>query len=254
MSTRTLRIACLCQAVFIPLLWASAASAQIVQGTVRDSLESPVGGAMVSLHTADNAVAAALSDAEGAFRIPAPEPGSYRLKVQRIGLRDLESHWFEISEADTVQLNVTVFSEVMEVRGVEAVVDARPAENPRLSRRGFYERKELYGDRSGFASFIDQEAMDRVNATRVSDALRLARGIEVRAAGGRRVTVRNLYGGCKASIFIDGQLIRLHGDDEVDNYVSPSEVIGVEVYTSVRPAQFYAPCASVVIWTGMRER
>lgn len=235
------------------LLWAHVASAQVVHGTVRDSVGGPVGGAAVSLHTANTAIAAALSDADGRFRLTAPDPGRYRLRVQRIGVRELESVWFEVSQADTVRLDVTVSLDVLELRAIEALVDAPPVEHPRLSRRGFYERRELYGIRSGFASFLDREDMDRVNATRVSDVLRLARGIEVRAAGGRRVSVRNLSRGCKANFFIDGQFVRLDRDDEIDNYLSPSEVIGIEVYTSARPAQFYAPCASVVIWTGMRE-
>lgn len=228
-------------------------AAQAIRGTVADSVGVAVEGAVVGLHSAEGAVRSVVTDPGGRFLLDAPAPGRYRLTVRRIGFGELRSDWLELAAEDTADVSITLTVDALELRGVEATVDAPAPEHPRLSSRGFYDRKDLYGTRSGFASFIDGEAMDRVNATRVSDALRLARGIQVRAAGGRQVTVRRTQRGCKMSLFIDGQRVRLYEGDEIDDFVSPREVIGIEVYTSVVPPRFSAPCGAVVVWTGMRE-
>ncbi len=78
------------------------ASAQLVRGTVVDSLTgAPVRDALVMLIGDDGAPRArALSLDAGAFAIAAPSPGRYSLRTKRIGYRAVQSHPFDVAEGE----------------------------------------------------------------------------------------------------------------------------------------------------------
>jgi hypothetical protein len=89
--------------------------------------------------------------------------------------------------------------------------------------------------------------------------------------GERRISLR----GCRPSVFLDGQFIRDLSADDIDSFVQPDEVAGIEVYAGdLTPPQFRALnadlppallsgpsgvtpvgasyCGSIVIWTKRR--
>src|SRR5688572_25890670 len=74
------------------VLLTSSLSAQTIRGAVFDSASaSPVAAATIELVSPDSLrVARERSDERGEFRMRAPAPGSYLLRVQRIGYRTFE--------------------------------------------------------------------------------------------------------------------------------------------------------------------
>jgi hypothetical protein len=58
---------------------------------------------------------------------------------------------------------------------------------------------------------------------------------------------------CRASIFVDGQNMSFMVGADIDDYVPPRDVAGIEIYTATNsPPQFQSGlggCGSVVIWT-----
>jgi hypothetical protein len=85
----------------------------------------------------------------------------------------------------------------------------------------------------------------------------------------RRFLVRGMFGGrCVPSVFIDGAYMFDLPASDLDAFVKPDEVAGIEVYTGLGvPGQFSAgnfglgpgarpkePCGAVVVWTRARAR
>lgn len=54
-------------------------------------------------------------------------------------------------------------------------------------------------------------------------------------------------------IFIDGRLMNTLSADEIDTWMRPDDIVGIEVYAGAgMPAQFQqgmSACGSIVIWT-----
>ncbi len=60
--------------------------------------------------------------------------------------------------------------------------------------------------------------------------------------------------GCATALFVDGVFVGTTMDTDIDRYVNPVHIEGVEVYDGPAglPAQFNkgnAPCGALVIWT-----
>ena len=86
-ATRPVRVAALVVALAAPApLLAQPAADPVVAGTVRAEGGAPVPGAQVTLQDAAGAVlASGLATADGTFAVAAPRPGTYVLRVARVG-------------------------------------------------------------------------------------------------------------------------------------------------------------------------
>ncbi|HET7275367.1 MAG TPA: TonB-dependent receptor plug domain-containing protein, partial [Longimicrobiaceae bacterium] len=125
--------------------------------------------------------------------------------------------------------------------------------NQRLERRGYYERKERFGDEGmGFGKFLEKEEIGRYVPSKVTDILQTIPGVQVR---GESVSMRR---GCTPAIFLDGVRWRM-GSVSLNDIISISSVVAIEVYKgSVMPAQYMhfseqggIPCGAIAVWTGI---
>jgi hypothetical protein len=96
--------------VFLPfvavLSLVNGASAQRIQGTVRDGTGAPVAGALVELLRGDVHVSRALADEAGRYRLVVPQPGRYGVRVLRIGFRTTQATEIEIPARGTLAHDV----------------------------------------------------------------------------------------------------------------------------------------------------
>jgi hypothetical protein len=99
----------------------SRASGQAIRGTVsEEGTLQPVAGAFVALLDASGArVAGGLSRDDGAFLVSVPEPGSYRLRAERIGFRSTESVQVEVAAGEIVSLDIVAPAQAIVIRGVD---------------------------------------------------------------------------------------------------------------------------------------
>jgi hypothetical protein len=70
------------------------------------------------------------------------------------------------------------------------------------------------------------------------------------------ILMRSAFGECSPSLYLDGNLIPTPADGlaavDIDAWVRPNEIAGIEVYFDQVPAQFQhdmSGCGSIVIWT-----
>ena len=92
------------------LSWPALLTGQSVAGTVLDlSQGSPLPGTfVVLLDTEGMAIARSLTTQAGTFRLSAPGPGTYRIRVQRIGIADVTTDLINIGDREVVSREIRV--------------------------------------------------------------------------------------------------------------------------------------------------
>lgn len=250
---------------------AHSAAAQIIQGTVRDAItQSPIQGATVMLFdSAGGALLQVETDRHGAFRLVARGRSIVHLKATHFGRNRISRPFRAVRDTSVVlELDQAAFS-------VDPLRAEAARRSPQLVQSGFYARQER-----GFGTFMSREAIDSAGAIVLTDLLRTVPGLRVVRAGesgesfdvvmggGRSMFLRGSTGGgrppdqpsnrtCFPSIAIGGVVVRRGGrEGEIGNWphlAPPSEVEGIEVYTSGAglPPQVsgsVSPCGSILIW------
>ena len=113
--------------------------------------------------------------------------------------------------------------------------------------QGFIERR-----RSGLGHFLTAEDVARRGALVTSDVFRTVPGLRLeRGFGEATLLMRSAFGDCRPAFYINGLYMNLSAED-VDDWVRPKEILGIEVYTGEStPPQFQrslSGCGSIVIW------
>lgn len=110
--------------------------AQTVRGTVVEAHTSvPVAGAIVTL-VEDGAGdrGATLTDERGGFVLSAPEPGAYRVRVERIGVRTVTTSPAELRAGTTHRRTIPVPVEAIQLEPLRAEFETRCVSRPSTDR------------------------------------------------------------------------------------------------------------------------
>lgn len=213
-------------------------------GTVRGVIVSREGGrptrARVGVagraHRAD-------ADSAGRFVLRDIPAGSLTLDVRALGYAPEPLRLDLRSGADTsLTIRLTSLQRILDtIRVVGQRVYDR-------DRSGFLRRQ-----RAGMGSYLDENTIARSRAT---DFFQLLRRwpihVEERRSV-RYVLIRDRRGGyCMPSVFVDGSRMYREMAGDLDAFVHPDDLAGVELYRGIQaPGEFMDPggCGSVVIWT-----
>lgn len=96
-----------------PAWWswiAAPVAAQTINGTVRETDGGPLisGGFVSLLDASDEAVQADFTAADGVFSLRAPGPGTYRIRVERIGYADWVTESYELTRGQRLAVSVEI--------------------------------------------------------------------------------------------------------------------------------------------------
>ena len=205
-----------------------------------------------------------MTDGSGRFMFTDLDPGMYRVAVDHITFDPLDQ-LVHLPSDRTVQVDFELSADPIELAPI--VVTA--LREKRLELQGFYDRREL-GEAIGAGVFLTRDDIHDAGAIRVTHYLGRIPGVRTECTGGAnnnciiRMTRgvpslmnRAEYGCRNANVYLDGvRVIRDGGGGEsIDNFVSTSEIAGIEVYRgpSELPAEFggaVGRCGAIVIWTG----
>ncbi len=226
--------------------------AQTIQGTVVDQkTDEPIQFASVALVTKEGSITKmAITDSEGAYRLTAPAPGIYSLRVDVAGYNTLNGIQFRarVSQVLTFDLRVWDFTELAPV-----VVEAEREPFAPGPLAGFYERQKV-----GRGHFITREEMELKGSSRFTDVLRNAPMVKIVPLRSsytvRFKNVVRISGDCPPVLWVDNvSWGSIDLDGGPDRELFPSDLEGIEIYSPTQvPPRFSstaALCGVVVVWT-----
>jgi hypothetical protein len=256
------------------------ADAQQIRGHLVDRETSrPIGTGLLTLHAADSSVVMrTMSDTGGQWTLHAPQPGRYFIAVRRLGYRPFVSGAMNIPASDGSSMVFRLAQLPVTLNPVEA---RAAAVRRNLELHGFFERQK-----GNFGHFVAPEAIDRRQASRLTDLLTAIPGVQLVVSGDVGPAQIGLRGSsvtdgalCRPRVFVDGLMytrgdsrpVRVRsttateqGDIEerldralsLDDIGHPSTIAAIEVYRSATqvPVQFGGTsvetlCGVIVIWT-----
>ena len=231
-----------------------------------DSNQPIAAGYLQLLALDSTVVASTMSDAQGNWRLVVPRPGRYFVAARHPGYQPWTSAAVDVAAGD--QLNAVFHIKRLAVR-LDPIEVRAEAVRQYLEVSGFFERQ-----RGNFGHFMTPEAIEKRQASRVTDLLTAIPGVQRVALTGGSVGPAHIQlrgsslsqgGLCRPRIFVDG-LMYSTGDsrpirrtdadateraDEdllrrmdqaisLDDLGHPSIIAGIEVYRSASqvPVQF----------------
>jgi hypothetical protein len=247
-----------------------AGNARIIDGTTVDTHDRPV--PFVNLVVVGGPTA--VSDDSGHFRLIVVHRDRVVFDVKRIGY--MPTRIALVDGGDTT-LSVLLLPATRELPGVE--VTDRRLRPPGLA--GFEQRMKERQRGTGSGHFFTTKDIEAMQPTRPTQIVENTPSMVVRRTGGDRFAIYGKLangGECAATVYLDGVRIAGAGDvlmgrdrrgrpvvmrgsdgdgASVDQYVTPAELAGVEVYARglFAPIQFQPndpnaiKCAVVIYWT-----
>lgn len=215
-----------------------------LQGRVRAGPRGrPLEGVIVGLELG----ATTRTSASGEWSLAGLPTGTRNLEVRRVGFYPVRIPVDVVPGAPPVEVALAEFEAVLDTVRVRA-------SRWRLQDTGFEERR-----RSGAGRYLTTTDLLATPVIFTSDVFLRIPGMRVDRTmlGGRALSMRGAFGRCAPAVYIDGMWMRNLAADDIDAFVSPDEVAGIEVYSGAFvPAQFQeglGGCGSIVIWTKQGE-
>lgn len=234
-------------AVALPTVGEVAAQATgTLTGRVKTADGRPLAHAQVAVR---GTTLIAVADDGGGFRIAGVPSSAQTLHVRMLGYEP-RLLTVAVVAGQTLDVEVVLASNPLPLDTVEVVSDV--AVSPGM--RGFEERRAR-----GPGTFFTRDDIGRMQPRVVTDVLRRVPGLQVRpirGGMGNNVSVQTRGSECQMLFFMNGAPFPIPGDQPINHFVAPEELIGVEVYSgsSEIPAQFNSSrfnsrCGVVVLWT-----
>jgi hypothetical protein len=249
-------------AVCIAATIASAQRGRVVTGIVTDTDDRPVPAATLELVGGSMAT----TDDSGRFRLQISHRNAASIDVHRVGFR--RSRFGLLPGGDTA-ISVMMLPVPRELATVE--VKAKEVDKT-MDITGFNQRllDHEHGINTGY--FITAADIERVKPTQMSQMFEELPGVKVCRAsfnqtcgliGNHLVPSSDGHGGhnmvyCRMTVYLDGHRLNnlqsANSDSDIDTYVLPAAVAGVEYYPSgVRIPEKYSllngSCGLVLVWT-----
>jgi hypothetical protein len=211
-------------------------------GTVLNKEGRPITGAR--LRVAESG-AEAITNAEGRFLLSQAPGGTQRLEVRAIGYYP-EDRSVDLVPGRPATVQITLAT----LRSVLDTVRITASRVYSTDRHGFERRRR--GAASG--TFFDHRDVERFRPIDITYFLRRVPGVITSRSFDGPVLMRNvsLSGYCEPTIYVDGMRVTGLSAQEIDSWVRPEELDGMEVYRGGHaPAEFSSldGCGSIVLWT-----
>ena len=217
-------------------------------GKVINAAGAPVGNARVEVQGTG---AISLSREDGSFGFSDLPSGTQQLVVRQLGFEPVERA-VELSARAPQQVTVTL-AKVARVQTLAA--QEIVASKDGLETLGFSRRQKI-----GFGYFMDTEAIDARQATRMTDLFRSVPSLRVVPSGMDYVieSARDAQGGCVKYV-VDGSPYNSLFPGDIDRLMPPHQVAAIEVYSgSNTPAEFQSAgnssCTVIVMWSKFKAK
>jgi hypothetical protein len=233
------------------------AQSQVIRGRVLESQSIlPVASAGVMLlDTTFTAVAGTATNANGAFTLEAPGPGSFYVLTESLGYSPTIDGILELAEGGSLTVEIYLKPKPIVLDSIKVAVE-RAQIFQHLEGAGFNERMV-----TGFGHFITPEEIQRRNPRNMADLFRGSPGVTLEGGGGFSGTGISFINGsvrgptCSPQVYVDGILVNADpAYGGLEGVVSIDQIAAVELYTRASnvPLQWggtNAGCGVALIWT-----
>lgn len=226
-------------------------SSAIVSGTVTAANSMPVAQAKVALIGTNIST---VTRFDGVFRVSHVPAGPQTIEVRMVGYRPTILP-FDVQAGETLHLMLVLDPLALETVKVTADANFSPGMGGFEERRGH-----------GNGKFFNRADIEKMQARQVTDVLRRVPGMRIQGGtgpfGGSQTAQTGRNAGsagsriCPMAYYLNGTPFPLSNDVSINHYVTPDEVVAMEVYTGASqiPAEFNSTittsrCGVVVIWT-----
>lgn len=216
---------------------------QRLRGVVLTAVgNQPVAGAEVRLVNGE----VVRANEKGEWTFPELQVGTRMLEMRAIGYYPIRQPVDVVEGALPMRVEMVTLKSVLDTVRVRAAVVQR-------NMAGFAERRKSTGGK-----FLTAEDVERRQPTVASEMFNAVAGVRLQRDqnGQTDVLIRGMNEDpCPANFFLDGVDIGPLKAEEVDSYVRPQNIAGIEVYAGASvPGQFSRglngnACGSIVIWT-----
>ncbi len=224
----------------------------IVLGHVLSPLGKPVSGARVEIPM--STVSTTTRD-DGSFRLVGVHTGTQMLVARSISY-GTAAEVINVTSREPIDVSVSLFDKTNILDPV--LVTSR--RDLALEKSGFSARQ-----RAGGGYFFTREDIDKRQPNNITDMLKNLPIVNVTPGRGgtvitRRGGVTSMYSARPSctNVFIDGFQWQNLGPGDLDMFVNPDDVIGIEVYRGedvpARFRRFSEGCVAVVVWTQFRGK
>lgn len=210
--------------------------------------ETPIPGAQVNV--AD--LPPTRANERGEWTLAGVPAGTRTLEVRAVGYSPERTALDVVTGAPPVRTALTTMEAMLDTVRVKAA----SLDNAR--KNGFYERR-----RAGMGRYITAEDVAQRRPFVTTDLFQAVPGLHVdrNQFGEPVLTMRGAFvDRCTPAVYVDGQHMDILSADDIDGWVNPDEIAGIEIYSGPGvPAQFSTGlggigrsrevCGSIVIWT-----
>lgn len=216
-----------------------------LRGTVTSAADGrPLAGARVKF-TGGRSTA---TNDRGEWVLVNVPPGTRMLEVRAVG------HYPERRRVDVVTGAAPVRVALSTLQAVLDTVRVTAPGSSAAHANGFTDRS-----RGGAGRFISRDDVARRQPLATSDLLSTVPGVRVERAGNGEtaITMRGTFTSqCSPAVYIDGHHVRGLSGEDIDTWIHPEEIAGIEIYAGgLVPPQFesgMSGCGSIVFWTQPR--
>ncbi len=170
--------------------------------------------------------------------------GTRTLEVRAVGYYPAQRAVHVITSAPPVVVALSNFAAVLDTVRILA---ARMADR---SRGEFEKRRQ-----QKIGRFITADDLAKRNVTFLTDGLRQLSGVRLDVGDSfrRPILVRAMFGGwCQPDIYLDGLRMLYFSADDLDQAVTASKVMGIEIHTEPNVPwqyQLWGNCGVILVWT-----
>lgn len=201
----------------------------------------PLAGARVSITNGPETRA----NDRGEWTLLEVPPGTRMLEIRAVG------YYPERVAVDVVEGAAPVRTALPTMAAVLQTVKIRASRVNDRNVAGFAERRHM-----GMGRYLTHEDVARRQPIFTSDLFRMIPGIRLDRVGlaDTRISMRGIFADrCAPAVYLDGHYMRGLSADDINAWVSPDAIAGIEIYSpGTVPAQFepgMSGCGSIVIWT-----
>ena len=211
-----------------------------LSGTVLSALaDRPVANALVFITDGPQT----RTNDRGEWTISNAPGGTRTLEVRALGFYPSRSNVNVVSAAPPIRVTLSTLKAVLDT--VKIIASRLPGG---ADGGGFARRQRM-----GIGHFVSAADMRRFPVIVTSDVFRRVPGVRSDYKSSRILLRGAFEPWCEAAIFVDGHYFPSFSAEDIDDFVPPDRVAGIEVYTeSNAPPQFQvglSGCGSIVIWT-----